>query len=354
MKRQSGIELLRGVLMLMIVFVHLTGNGVLSAETPIPYTEPNWLYANTIDAICYPAVNTFVLISGYFGIRLSLRRLLKLDIPVICYSVVLFFLFGTITFGGVVSSFIPILANKYWFLTAYFLLMLVSPLLNAFIDSRSMFQLKVVLLTALFLFVVVPSFSPFCLTEARGMDVMNFCVLYICGRSLAILNVNLSRIKSLLLYVLSTIIILSLTVLFAYKFGVNNGWKSMFYAYNNIFVYLQALGLFFFFKQIYLKEKVGDFINRLAPSFFFVYIIHSCPVVSEELYTWISSAEYYYSDIFIFHTIGWAFIIFFSCLLIDLLCRRCLIKPIVDRGIEFVISGVEGVCKKYLTGRDAI
>lgn len=350
MNRQASVELLRGVLMLMIVLVHLTGNGVLKSDAPIAFTEPNWLWANLIDAICYPAVNTFVLISGYFGIKLSLGRVLKLDVPVIIYSVVLFILFGKIGLGGAISSFFPIITKKYWFLTAYFLLMLASPFLNAFINSRNQGQLKVLLLWSLFLIVIIPSFSPFKLSESRGMDVINFSVLYMLGRSLTLLNVNLSKTKSMLLYVVSTFIAFSLTVLFAYKFGINNGWKSMFYAYNNVLVYLQAIGLFFLFKQIKIKDKVGKVINWLAPSFFFVYIIHSCPAIGDKLYVWLSSAEYYFSYMFVIHTIGWAFIVFFTCILIDILFRRCLLSPIIDKSIKFIQFGYDDICGRFHVG----
>ncbi len=348
MNRQAGIELLRGILMLMIVLVHLTGNGVLKSDAPIAFTEPNWLWANLIDAICYPAVNTFVLISGYFGIRLSLGRVLKLDIPVIIYSVSLFVLFGSFSIGGLVSSFIPILSKEYWFLTAYFLLMLLSPFLNAFLDSRNQRQLKMLLFWALLLFVIMPSFSPFCLSESRGMDVINFSVLYIVGRSLACFNVNVSRRKSVWLYIASTLIVFALTVLFAYRFDINSGWKSMFYAYNSVFVYLQAIGLFFLFKQFHINDNVGRVIKWVAPSFFFVYIIHSCPVIADKLYFWISSADYYYSEYFVLHTIIWAFIIFVSCIFIDIVFRRGLLMPVINKCTGFIQFGIDGFCNKVL------
>lgn len=345
MKREPSIELLRGILMLMIVLTHLTGNGVLKYDAPISYTEPNWLCANIIDALCYPAVNTFVLISGYFGIRLSLTRVLKLDVPVIAYSVVLFALFGTISLGGAISSLIPILSSKYWFLTSYFLLMLVSPFLNAFIETRSQSQLRNLFLWSIFIFVLIPSFSPFSLSDLRGMDVINFGVIYIVGRCLAISKFNLSKRKSVLLYIISTLIILSLTGLFAFKFGINRGWKSYFYAYNNIFVYAQAIGLFFLFKQIKLDLGIGKIINWLAPSFFFVYIIHSNPVIVNKLYVWISSSQYYYSNLFVLHTLGWALVIFIICILVDIVFHRLLLNSIIAKTIDLIELGINRIIK---------
>lgn len=339
MKREAGIELLRCILMLMIVLVHLTGNGALKSDAPLSYTEPNWLWANLVDSICYPAVNTFVLISGWFGIRLSIEKVAKLEIPVIFYSVILFLLFDTLTLGGAITAVLPVITKRYWFLTAYFLLMLVSPFLNSYISSRTREELIMVLLWALLLFVVIPSFSPhYRMADNRGMDVVNFCVLYLVGRCLNVLNVKLSVAKSLSLYIVSTALIFGLTVFFAYKFGINRGWKSFFFSYNNVLVYIQAICLFFLFKQVKIRDVLGKILNWLAPSFFFVYIIHSCPSIGNKLYIWISSADYYYSSFFVLHTVGWAITIFTVCIIIDIVLRRVILKPVIDKAVNIVQS----------------
>ena len=347
MKREAGIELLRGILMLMIVLVHLTGNGVLRSDTPIAFTEPNWLWANLIDSICYPAVNTFVLISGWFGIRLSIEKVVKLEVPVILYSVILFFIFDPLTLGGAITAILPVITKRYWFLTAYFLLMLVSPFLNSYISTRTREQLIKVLLWALLLFVFIPSFSPhYRMADTRGMDVINFCVLYLVGRCLNVLNIQLSVVKSMSLYIVSTALIFGLTLFVAEQFGINRGWRSFFYSYNNVLVYIQAISLFFLFKQLRFKDAIGKIINWLAPSFFFVYIIHSCPSIGSKLYIWISSADYYYSGMFVLHTIGWAITIFFSCIFIDIIIRRFMLRPVIDRIVKLVQSGYYYTCKR--------
>lgn len=107
MKRQANIELLRGLLMLMVVLVHLTGNGILSDTTPLSYTENNWIIANIIDAICYPAVNCFILISGYFGLHPTVKKYLGLEIPVIIYGFIAYLLFNRSTVGGQFMRFYP-------------------------------------------------------------------------------------------------------------------------------------------------------------------------------------------------------------------------------------------------------
>ena len=333
--------------MLMIVLVHLTGNGVLKSEAPISYTESNWILANIIDALAYPAVNTFVIISGYFGIRLSLLRVLKLDIPVIIYSVALYLLFETATIGGTIWFSFPILTNEYWFLTAYFLLMLISPFLNAYIETKNQHQLFLLLFWSVLLMVIVPSFSPLCLSDPRGMDVINFGVLYIVGRSIAQIKISISIKKSLFIYTLSSLTAFSLTLVFAYYLGINRGWQSHFYSYNNILVFSQAIALFFIFKQVIICERLGRYINWLAPSFFFVYIIHSHPSVHKQLYYWISSSDFYFSDLFFLHTIGWGVIIFSICIIIDITIRRWLLNSFINATINSFMKVYDDISSKF-------
>lgn len=348
-QRQPNFELLRGVLMLMIVFVHMTGNGVLQSANPIPFTEPNWICANIIDAICYPAVNTFIIISGYFGLRLSLSRVIKLDIPVILYGVLLYVVFDRSSFIYLVRAFMPIISRNYWFLTSYFLLLLISPCLNVYIETRTKAQLKLFLILVLLLFVIVPSCTPFCLSDPRGMDIVNFSVLYIVGRCVAIFEIDLTKARSASLYVISTVVIFLLTVLLAYMFNINRGWRSYFYAYTFILVYFQSLGLFFLFRKFEFTDAVGNFINWLSPSFFYVYIISETPIIRENLYLWVSSEDYYYSNFFVIHIICCSLLIFFVSLIIDIVLRRFLLGSCIDKVCVLIQDIAEKVYSWWLS-----
>lgn len=331
MKRQANIELLRGVLMFMIVMVHLTGNGVLDANNPIDYNHPNWLIANVIDAICYPAVNCFILVSGYFGLNLSIRKFLKLEIPVLIYGIILLFIIGPLSVKGFSNAFFPFLSKSYWFLTSYFILLLISPLINTYLSSLNKTQVHQVLLIAIGIIVLVPSFTPFRLSDSRGMDFVNFSVLYMVGRYVSSYGVNISLKKSSLIYIISSLMSLTFTVVFAYYWGINKGWKSVFYSYTHIFVYIQAIGLLFIFKHINIPPKVGDFVTKISPSFFFIYVIHESPFVHDRLYNWIQSEAFYYSDLFWIHTLGYALLIFLTCILIDIVFRRFIFSKFIEK-----------------------
>lgn len=346
MKRKPNIELLRGILMLMIVLVHLTGNGVLSDTDPISYVEINWIIANIIDALCYSAVNCFILISGYFGIKPTIKKYLNLEIPVVIYGIIAYVLFDRSSLGGAIHAVLPVLSKSYWFFTSYFMLLLVAPILNDFVDNTSRKNHKIAVLIALLFFVFIPSFSPFRLSEARGMDFVGFSVIYLIGRYFGKHDINLSFNRSMLIYLVTTILCFSLTMLLAYKFGINRGWRSPFYAYNNILVLLQAIGLFYIFKNITINEKWGRVINYLSPSFFFVYIIHENPKIHFLLYSWIESRKVFYSTDFFLHTIGWSIIIFITCILFDVVIRRVIFLKVIDNIVALLDKVLNSTLKR--------
>ena len=325
-ERLSNFELLRGILMFMIICVHLTGHGILDPNSHVPLSVNNWLYANIIDSFFYCCVNAFVLISGYWGLRPTLKKYLLLDIPVIIYCII-----ASVIIDGFqnfhFTYFIPTITNKYWFLTQYFLLYITSPILNKYIENTNQKTLLTTILMGGAVFVVVPSILHITYIGERGMDFINFSLIYLIGRYIKIYDINISLKKGFSLYLITSLIILFLVLWAGYKNGVNKGWRINYYAYNTILVYLQTLGFFFIFKNLNFKSKI---INYLSPSFFYIYIIHSNPSVREHLYTdWLKCPDYYYSEYFLLHLFSCAIFIFVSCLLIDIIIRRLTLNKVI-------------------------
>lgn len=334
MKRLANIELLRGVLMLMVVLVHLTGNSILNANTPLPHTELNWIISNIIDSFCYPAVNCFILISGYFGMRPTFKKFLKLDLPVVMYGILLFVLLGNYGTGTLLQSLFPVIMKQYWFLVGYVLLMLTAPLINIFVEKVSKNEFYVALILPVFLFVIIPSFTPICFADARGMDFVNFTLLYMIGRYMKVYGKQWSGKFGFTLYIVSTLLILICTLLFAYKLGINNGWKSRFYAYNNILVYFQAIGLLIWALKWRINERASKVINYLSPSFFYIYIIHEAPLLKPYMYQILHFEDYYYSHFFSPYLLLSAISIFVASLAIDILLRRIMLGRVIDSASE--------------------
>ena len=88
-QRQSNIELLRIVAMLAVIAVHLDG---ASLGLPHPVYDMSSLCARDwwrlfVEAITIVGVNCFTLISGYFGIRSSVRGFAVFSLQCLFYSV---------------------------------------------------------------------------------------------------------------------------------------------------------------------------------------------------------------------------------------------------------------------------
>ena len=128
-QRNSTIELLRILCILMIVFMHLVGiwwdycDNLFDKEFVI-----------FVNSLCNCAVTIFMLISGYYGIRFNLRKIVQFEMMVIFYSILFIFmqysLIGGVGMKEMVKSVFPLLTSKYWFYTAYVIIFFVSPYIH--------------------------------------------------------------------------------------------------------------------------------------------------------------------------------------------------------------------------------
>lgn len=157
--RQSNIELLRIVCMLFITFHHFISHGMAwgTHSGEVLYSQIFW----GLNGFVYIGVNCFVLISGYFGIKFSIRKLLSLYLTCFffyfCVGVLNFFFNGFAYWKLkelLLRCFLPISHSDAWFLCCYFLLMFLAPLLNMAMNSfdKKGYQVSLVLLSIINLY----------------------------------------------------------------------------------------------------------------------------------------------------------------------------------------------------------
>ena len=143
--RQSNIELLRIISMFLVMVVHS-----MEGSLGRPTTED--LVHAPIDVLCrvnfetlgLVCVNVFVLISGWFGIRCSIKGAVKFIYQCLFMAIVvvafLAIMQGPLTWTELIRDLI--LPKNWWFVYAYFTLYILSPILNVFVEyaSREMFR----------------------------------------------------------------------------------------------------------------------------------------------------------------------------------------------------------------------
>ena len=131
--RNASFELLRMICMFMIVLYHLFW---------VVY-HPAVISSPVYSAMMFPlhiAVVCFVLISGYFGIKPSFKKLVVffsqiLFYNVLCYAVSSLYL-DSFNVKDLAISFLPLSHNQdLWFIRTYMILFLMSPILNRYIET---------------------------------------------------------------------------------------------------------------------------------------------------------------------------------------------------------------------------
>jgi surface polysaccharide O-acyltransferase-like enzyme len=317
-ERESNFELLRIVLMVMIVGIHyFLHGGVLKTLTIHDF---NYYIVNIIYSFIIIAVNCFVLLSGYFGIKAKIDRLIKLELQVLFYSIIIFIIFVTfriIPFGirEAITSITPIVSSRWWFITIYILLFIVSPYVNMILNKISKGNYIKLLTIGLFLCIILPTVKLNPLNNNNGLSLYNFIFLYSLGAYIKkYFNKDISKYKYLISYIVFSILIFLGNVALSIVAKKN---VTMFYNYDNIFVLLSSISLFMFFKGIRIKSK---FINSISPLVFGVYLIHDHRYVRDFIYSKIfKTSEYYNSSFLLINAVLSILTIFIVCITIEYL-----------------------------------
>ncbi len=143
-QRNASLDLLRVLAMLMIVMGHCIGHGGV-ASALYGKTSFNYIIIETVNTFIHVHVNCFVLVSGYFLCtgKFKLSKWLQLWATALFWSVLLYVILSVtgntgFSLKGLFRACLPFTNQRYWFLTTYLLMYMLSPICN--IAIRSMDQ----------------------------------------------------------------------------------------------------------------------------------------------------------------------------------------------------------------------
>lgn len=178
-ERSSNFELLRLLCIFGILVMH-TFAGIDTAASP-----GNMLANVFANSLFNTGVTCFILLSGYFGIRFDLKKLIGLDLMVIFFTVV-----GTVALGDfgckdLIKSCIPVLSRRYWFITCYFVLCILAPFLNQMAERLEREHFRRLLLLLLLVFSLIPTVTTYDVMQDAGKGLAHFVMIYLLGRYLA-------------------------------------------------------------------------------------------------------------------------------------------------------------------------
>ncbi len=278
-QRDSNIELLRIIATIMILMVHYSGWMLtLVQDTNI---DSFWIGGTSmavtrsmLNAASCIGVVLFVLISGYFSIKIKLCSLVNL------FTCLAFFYIGSWLLQCYVNDsnvfehhrllrcFLAF-SKENWFIQCYLFLMLLSPILNAFVEKVTEKQLAFyisVFIACAFYFGCLHNSEYFYFNG--GYSVTTFIMIYLVGRYIKLYGVcrvkNTSSCLLLSVWMVCTVLI-SLGLLYLPH------WYLM-WSYCSPIQLISASFLFILFSRLNFKSA---FVNWVGRSCLAAYIVHT-------------------------------------------------------------------------------
>lgn len=302
-KRNASFELLRIIAMLMIIVLHynIHSDSLLKLGEPATGVQ---LFAALLESFAITGVNVYVFLSGYFLSQLQIRpsRILQLLAQVYFYTIVIslaMIIVGTYVVHSGNSVFkigqylFPISSEHYWFVTAYLIMFVLSPIMNAAVNTLSRKQLKWSILGLLVWFCFIKSIVPVMFaTDHYGYDYGWFICLYLIAAYIRKYDVVLfyNAKRSALVFVSSCLLGYAITVAVHYinlKTGRLNYYATVPTHFNFIFTLTGSLGLFSLFRYYRMKEGALANVSRfVGPLTFGVYLLHMHLEIRDRWVVW--------------------------------------------------------------------
>ncbi len=325
--RKSNFELLRIVCILMIVTLHYNSSmgGLLNN---VEIGSINYYLSHFIQSLCIVAVNSFIIITGYFSYKkdsVKVSKIISLFYLCLIYGLLIFGVYIGLGNKVNISSLIQLLKTIFdrWFVVIYSILYLLIPYINKLINSLSKKQLQtLIIINILFFYVWFTIFTNTTIKDG-GYGIVNFINLYLIGAYIhKYKNESIKKYKTLSIYIICAVIT---TILSIYT-------TRSAYAYNTIFNLFGSIALFLTFKNINIKDN--KIINKLSTYTFAVYIIHENSFLIKILYRDLFNCdEFYNNNLMILNMIYTVLGIYLLCIVVEYI-RRLLMKKYVDDKIS--------------------
>lgn len=290
--RYSNFELLRIVSMFLVLVVHASFKSIgIPSAMDIQHDLLSAFLRFTSESVSIICVNVFVLISGWFGIKLKLNRFCEFLFQILFYWILLFAIIKLFdkTQNRNPYDILSILSyDSYWFVRAYIILYIMSPMLNSFVDNSQKNDIKLFLV----LFYTVQTLFGFIMNNSwfdNGYSPLSFIGLYILARYMRIYPCSYLEDRK---YIIGTYFFSLLILIFASIFCSLYSFPYIlkFYNYSSPIVLILSICFFYFFVGLKFDNK---FVNGIAASCFSVYLLHTHPLLFDRYYLSIINYWFY-------------------------------------------------------------
>lgn len=347
-ERQSNFELMRIMSMFMIVLWHCIMHSNILERT----SDNLNLILELIYMFSAIHVNSFVLLSGYFGYgkEPKLGKIISLINQTWFYKAIyaiIFVCFGIVSMStfDFILFLLPInysfsFGTFYWFINIYIVLYFFMPYLNILIKHLSQKQHRKLLLISFIFLSLIPYFTGQQVVDNNGYHVISFMFLYLVGSYFGKYKIkdnvhfkNYSTAKKQIIYIVLLIVILlfDFFVICTNKF-LNGNTNTILYYFSTItnmgkvtfsspVVIIESVIYLLLFETFNFKNK---FINKMSSLMFGVYLVHENLFVYNYIYDYLALGTS--GDVFgikvILVLIGNAILVFIVSMIIELVRKK--------------------------------
>jgi len=339
--RNASFELLRILSMIFIIAHHFyLHGGWYNAPNPV-----NSVLLRIVQTLFLPSVNLFVLISAYFmsaktEMKFDWKKLLRLWVPVSFYSVVIFIVFVALGYAeptvmAIHQVVFPVSFGNYWFFSAYFLMFLLSPLLNLIVQRLNFKQFSILVGIIIVVATLQEPGAFGTLPLYNGYNGIWFCMLYFIGAYIRKFDIRLKgklQILAIAVYVVLVVI----------SYFVGRDTFGRYGAqYTSLNTILMSIPILLSFKNLKIeKQWLSRIICGISSVTFGVYLIHDNPLMRSFMYERIFHSSKFIPSDFAF-LIFWGFVLatFVVCAVIE--CIRLNVFKLFEKLIQKLIVSIK-------------
>lgn len=350
-KRNSSMELLRIICMLLIIAHHYSVHGgyeIISYEN----ISISRIFIQLISMFGRMSCTIFALMTGYFCIDGVNKQIEKKAIYLVAiltvYSITIWiFVYGLklipISFTQNIKSLFPILWGN-WYVVYYVLFVMFVPFINSWIKTIKENEMRKLIVILIIVWCIIPTLTMPIATASGFGPIGFFFVSYLIGAYIKLYYFHNKNKNSVYLGIgVSMMIVMLLSVLLFDMLGYILKMDSFivratcYKEYNSIFAFLGAVYIFIYFVNLNYQNR---YINRVAEAMVGVYIIHDNELLRE--YIWrVVSPNSQFIDFPYIHSVVKIVAVFVICLILDIVFTETIgkvIKRFIDRNYDKIKS----------------
>lgn len=335
--RNSGIELLRIIMMLQVIYLHVCAFGGFTDIAKYHGGKLGMFWWCAIMLSRCP-IYIFMMITGYFSVKSAVswsypraigKKVWKIWAPMIFYSVVLYLVcvptgLVTVNAKDTVRVFLPTLSGKWYFMTLYIIIILLMPFLNKMLSDLKKRDYQILLGIMFFMFCVWQVVAKIPSTDGAldlkqifqtsgGKSLYDMIFMYALGGYMRLYVKSKDRPNAVYLVVFIVLGVINALISFFCK-----DYSKVSLYNDNPFAVMQCVCLFLFFRDMKFKSTV---VNKISGYTFAVYLIHMDPlfrkVIWKGIFPMTATKEFYTHYWFPFAILGICLAIFTGCCLMD-------------------------------------